>query len=105
MEDKELFELFESGAMLHRNHREHEQMLMNEGTFIAIVKKLLLDDASNQTKTTNMKSINIEEALTLAKAMPLDQAIQEIKAKLSGHPSTTVIKGDLVVILLNKDKD
>lgn len=32
-------ELFESGAMLIRDYLGHEQLLMNKGTFIALVKK------------------------------------------------------------------
>lgn len=33
-------ELFESGAMLTRDYNGHEQLLMNEGTFIEIIDKL-----------------------------------------------------------------
>ncbi len=35
-EEKKAKEVFESGAMLHRNWDKHEQMLMNEGTFVAL---------------------------------------------------------------------
>lgn len=37
--EEELKELFESGAMLHRNYAGHEQFLMNEGTFVELVQQ------------------------------------------------------------------
>ena len=40
MEEKEIKELFENGSLLHRDWQGHEQMLMNEGTFIEIIKRL-----------------------------------------------------------------
>ena len=32
---------FEEGSMLHRSWDNHEQMLMNEGTFIELVEKIM----------------------------------------------------------------
>ena|ERR1017187_6265645 len=39
MTELEEHNLFESGAMLNRNYAGHEQMLMNEGTFIEILRQ------------------------------------------------------------------
>ncbi len=39
--EQELKELFDSGSLLNRDYSGHEQMLMNEGAFIAIVSELL----------------------------------------------------------------
>lgn len=47
-----------------------------------------------------MKAIHMQEASQLIKSMPSDQAIQQMKAKLSGEPETTKIDGELVVVLL-----
>ena len=33
--------MFESGSMLNRNYAGHEQMLMNEGTFVEISKEIV----------------------------------------------------------------
>lgn len=37
-------ELFESGAMLHRSWDQHEQYLMNKGTFIELFERFASQD-------------------------------------------------------------
>ena len=46
-----------------------------------------------------MKKIGINEAGSIIRNMPLGQAIQELKAKLTGQPVTTRIEGNLLVVL------
>ena len=41
--------------------------------------------------------LHINDAAALIKSMPTDQAVQKIKAALSGQPETTVINGELLI--------
>lgn len=41
--------------------------------------------------------LHINDAAALIKSMPTDQAIQKMKAALSGQPETTIIDGELLV--------
>lgn len=43
--------------------------------------------------------VSIEQAVMLIKSMGSDDAIQQMKALLSGKPITTMIDGDLIVTL------
>ena len=45
--------------------------------------------------------LHINDAAALIKSMPTDQAIQKMKAALSGQPETTVISGELLVSFHN----
>ena len=46
--------------------------------------------------------MKIETAIGIIKALPMDQAIQQIKSKISGLPETVVIDGNLKVILVKE---
>ena len=46
--DKEALQLFENGSMLVRDYKGHEQMLMNEGTFVEILNRINLKTKSNE---------------------------------------------------------
>ena len=41
--------------------------------------------------------VHINDAAALIKSMPADQAIQKMKAALSGQPETTIIDGELLI--------
>jgi len=45
--------------------------------------------------------LHINDAAALIKSMPTDQAIQKMKAALSGQPETTVIDGELLISYYN----
>lgn len=45
--------------------------------------------------------LHINDAAALIKSMPTDQAIQKMKAALSGQPETTVIDGELLISYRN----
>lgn len=48
------------------------------------------------------KTLSLEECACIIKAMPIDQAMQQIKADISGLPGTQIIDGELVVSLVVK---
>jgi len=48
----------------------------------------------------NNRVLGIKGCAGLIRSMPLDQAIQEIKSKITNLPETQVIKGELAVVLL-----
>ena len=48
------------------------------------------------------KTLSLEECAHLIKAMPIDQAMQQIKSDISGLPGTQIIDGELVVSLVVK---
>ena len=52
MEKEQLKKLFEEGSLLNRNYAGHEQMLMNEGTFVEIVSELLKSAGKNDIKSS-----------------------------------------------------
>lgn len=54
------------------------------------VKKSNIDDVSE-------RYLHMNDAAALIKSMPTDQAIEKMKAALSGHPETTVIDGELLI--------
>jgi len=45
--------------------------------------------------------MTIDKAAMYIDGIPTDQAIQEIKAFIAQQPSSTVIKGDLIVVMVN----
>ena len=45
----------------------------------------------------NVRAIGIKSASSLIQSIPMDQAIQQIKSKLTGRPETSEIKGELIV--------
>jgi len=49
--------------------------------------------------------MNIYEAINIIKSVPSDQAVQFLKAKLSGRPVTSVIPGELIVVYVVPDDD
>lgn len=52
MDKEKLKKLFNDGSMLNRNYEGHEQMLMNEGTFIEIVSELLNSAGKNEIESS-----------------------------------------------------
>lgn len=77
-------ELFESGAMLVRDYNGHEQMLMNEGTFINLVetsapiKKQFIE---GELDTIEQHEIN---SLIMSQASDIAERIVDLECKLNG---------------------
>jgi hypothetical protein len=49
-----------------------------------------------------IRYLHINDVAALIKSMPTDQAIQKIKALLSGQPESVVIEGELLIGLYNE---
>ncbi len=65
-------QMFENGAVLIRDYKGHEQMLMNEGTFIAIMDELIEINNSNNQKINEL-GITMDSAI---------KRINELKSKI-----------------------
>lgn len=49
-------QIFENGSVLIRDYKGHEQMLMNEGTFIGIMDELIETNKNNVQKINELQS-------------------------------------------------
>ena len=76
MEIEEIKKIFDAGSMLVRNHSGHEQMLMNEGTFIEMVNNTL------QSQQKRIEELERENEMAQENVDCLFQENTELKAKL-----------------------
>ena len=86
----------EKYAMMLAIRHEYEEKVKSEWNKQSFADYLLNELAELRTPH-NMNAIDIEYAALLIKTMPTDQAIQKLKAMLSGQPETTAIDGHLLV--------
>ena len=66
-----------------------------------ILLGIAVDVCQSLSSDSEKRSMGIDLAFQIARSIPHEQAVKEIKANLSGKPITTEIEGRLEVILIN----
>ena len=78
-------QLFEAGSMLHRDYKGHQQMLMNEGTFIEIINTHLTDQIKSlESQLESLQKEKQSDAVEFADFLMSDY---EMDAFEKGHGS------------------